>query len=341
MDIIETKNEENKTNENKLYIIEEKKEENKNNIIEANKVNENKMDIIEPKNEEKLVDENQNNIITKSEEKKENEKKDLIEIKNEEKKENFNHNNMIDTKGEEKKGDQNNTIETKGEEKKENDNKNKEAEKEDGNKDEDDLLLGEENDELIETPGPLDGKQIVITGETVVPKEYFRVLLSRLGARVTFSVSKKTSFLIHGEMLEDGRDYFEGNKYKAARKRRIPIYSVKKFEEYMQNLVNDKTWNLKDQVQLMDGKDQIVVKNIKKAIGLASHSALMGNNRKNRAKRKEKKIKDKEKKKEKEEKKKEREKKKKKKEKEKEKEIGRAQSELQSHHSIAYAVFGL
>ena len=96
-------------------------------------------------------------------------------------------------------------------------------------------------------------------------------------------------------MLEDGRDYFEGNKYKAARKRRIPIYSVKKFEEYMQNLLNDKTWNLKDQVKLMDGKDQIVVKNIKKTLALKSHAAQMSS--RNRAKRKEKKIKYKEKKK--------------------------------------------
>ena len=233
-------------------------------ILEEKKENENKKDAIETKVEEKKVNENQNNIndneekkeenktnsntntntiVTKIEEKKEKEnepKKDIIEIKIEEKKENKteNQNNINSMKNEVKKDNDNpdNIIETKEDEKKENDIENKEGEKEDGDKDEDDLLLGEENDELIETPGPLDGKQIVITGDTVVPKEYFRVLLSRLGARVTFSVSKKTSFLIHGELLEDGRDYFEGNKYKAAKIRRIPIYSVKKFEEYMQNL---------------------------------------------------------------------------------------------------------
>ena len=55
----------------------------------------------------------------------------------------------------------------------------------------------------------------------------------------------------------------------------------------MQNLLNDKTWNLKDQVKLMDGKDQIVVKNIKKTLMLKSRLAQMSK-RKNRVKRKEK-----------------------------------------------------
>ena len=148
----------------------------------------------------------------------------------------------------------------------------------------------EEFEEIKETPGPLDGKQICITGETVVPKEYFRVLLTRLGARVTFAVSRKTTFLIHGELLEDGRDYYEGNKYKAAKKRKIPIYSVRKFEDYMKDLVNDKNWNLKDQVRDMDGKDQIVIKNIKKTLNLKMHAIPTQSNKdKKRKKEKEKK----------------------------------------------------
>ena len=55
--------------------------------------------------------------------------------------------------------------------------------------------MGEVNEELNEASGPLEGKQIVFTGETMVPKEYFRVLLARLGARVIFSVSNKTTLL--------------------------------------------------------------------------------------------------------------------------------------------------
>ena len=88
---------------------------------------------------------------------------------------------------------------------------NEEYKKED---DKDDEIITKENEELNEPPGPLEGKVIIITGETIVPKEYFRVLLARLGARVTFSVSSHITMLIHGNRLEDGRKFFEGIKYK-------------------------------------------------------------------------------------------------------------------------------
>ena len=127
-------------------------------------------------------------------------------------------------------------------------------------------IIGEENEELNEPPGPLDGKVIVITGETKVPKEYFRVLLARLGARVTFSVSSRTTLLIHGDRLEDGRKFFEGIKYKAALEKDIPTYSDTEFEEYMQELVKDRNWNLKEQIENLEGRDKIVVKKIKKTL---------------------------------------------------------------------------
>ena len=131
---------------------------------------------------------------------------------------------------------------------------------------EDDEIIGESNEPLNEALGPLEGKQIVITGETLIPKEYFRVLLARLGARVTYSVSSKTTLLIYGNRLEDGRRYWEGIKYKAAVEREIPTYSDKEFEEYMQDLLKDKKWNLRDQVEVMEGRDKIVVKKIKKIL---------------------------------------------------------------------------
>ena len=120
----------------------------------------------------------------------------------------------------------------------------------------------EKNGETNEVYEPLQGKQIVVSGETYAPKEYFKALLIKLGARVTFTVSGKTNLFIHGDRLEDGRRYFEGNKYNLARKAGIPIYSDKKFEEYMQELTNDETWNLKEQIEKMEGKDQIVIKKI-------------------------------------------------------------------------------
>ena len=56
--------------------------------------------------------------------------------------------------------------------------------------------------------------KIVISGLiNAVPKEKLKQKLIDLGARVTESVSGKTSLLIVGEKLEDGRMGFEGRKY--------------------------------------------------------------------------------------------------------------------------------
>jgi replication factor C subunit 1 len=64
---------------------------------------------------------------------------------------------------------------------------------------------------------PLAGQTFVLSG---VIENYTRDeltdLLKSFGARVTGSVSSKTSCLIHGEVLEDGRPYTEGAKYKKA-----------------------------------------------------------------------------------------------------------------------------
>ena len=101
---------------------------------------------------------------------------------------NENNNEEIKNNNEENKNNNDNINKTEEEEKKE-DEENNDKEY----KDDDDEIMGEVNEELNEAPGPIEGKQIVITGETNVPKEYFIVLLARLGARVTFSVSNKTT----------------------------------------------------------------------------------------------------------------------------------------------------
>mmetsp|Transcript_7362 Transcript_7362/g.13664 ORF Transcript_7362/g.13664 Transcript_7362/m.13664 type:complete len:776 (-) Transcript_7362:24-2351(-) len=68
-----------------------------------------------------------------------------------------------------------------------------------------------------EPTGPLRGKTFVITGVlNNFERDELIELLKSYGARVTGSVSKKTSCLIHGERLEDGRQYTTGNKYKKA-----------------------------------------------------------------------------------------------------------------------------
>lgn len=80
--------------------------------------------------------------------------------------------------------------------------------------------------------GPLTGQTFVITG---VLKGYERdevtEILRRYGAKVTGSVSGKTSCLIHGMKLEDGRHYSEGNKYKKAKELNTTIMDETQLEE--------------------------------------------------------------------------------------------------------------
>ena len=167
----------------------------------------------------------------------------------------------INNDNKEEKKEEKKTEEEKGD-KKEEETKMEEEIKVQEAKNKEENNLDDENEEVL----PLEGQQIVVSGETFVQKEYFKVLLARMGARVTFAVSKKTTLLIHGDRLEDGRKYYEGNKYIAAKRAGIPIYSDKKFEEYLQNLLKDKSYNLKDQIEKMEGRDKIIVKKIKKRL---------------------------------------------------------------------------
>ena len=101
----------------------------------------------------------------------------------------------------------------------------------------------------INPNGPLKGKTIVLTGEMIIAKDDLKVILMNLGAKVTSAVSSKTSMLIHGEYFEDGRRYTEGKKYQMAKKNKIEIYSDKEFEKYMQKLIKQKKWNLKNEAE--------------------------------------------------------------------------------------------
>ena len=104
----------------------------------------------------------------------------------------------------------------------------------------------------IENPnpnGPLIGKTIVLTGEMMISKDNLKAILMNLGARVTSAVSSKTNVLIHGEYLEDGRKYTEGKKYQTAKKNKIEIYSDKEFEKYLQKLLKQKKWNMKNEAE--------------------------------------------------------------------------------------------
>lgn len=86
--------------------------------------------------------------------------------------------------------------------------------------------------------GPLTGQTIVITGViTTIEREELSEMLRSYGARVTGSVSNRTTCLIHGQKLEDGRHYTEGRKYKSAKELGKKIIDEKELNDLLSHLL--------------------------------------------------------------------------------------------------------
>ena len=68
------------------------------------------------------------------------------------------------------------------------------------------------------TPGCLEGYTFVFSGVlTNMTREESEDYVKCLGGRVTGNVSSKTQYLVCGDLLEDGRPYTDGSKYKKAK----------------------------------------------------------------------------------------------------------------------------
>ena len=102
--------------------------------------------------------------------------------------------------------------------------------------------------EKIDASKPLAGKVIVLSGEMIISREYLKVILLNLGAKVTTAISNKTDILIHGECLEDGRKINVGRKYKMAKAKKVKIYLDRDFEKYMGSLLN-REWKMKEEAK--------------------------------------------------------------------------------------------
>ena len=98
------------------------------------------------------------------------------------------------------------------------------------------------NSSLIE--GPLSDETIVITGEFDLKRDEITNILKSLGARVTTSVSARTTILLHGETLEDGRHFSEGRKYKLAQEKNVTTLDLTSFEEYVRKKTKNPNWTL-------------------------------------------------------------------------------------------------
>lgn len=85
--------------------------------------------------------------------------------------------------------------------------------------------------------GPLTGKTFVVTGVLEgIERDEIQDILKSYGARVTGSVSRRTSFLIYGEKLEDGRRYTEGRKYQKAKELNVKIINQRQLDEILLRL---------------------------------------------------------------------------------------------------------
>lgn len=89
-----------------------------------------------------------------------------------------------------------------------------------------------ENDDVIR--GPLSGFSFVISGEieSIIREDllkYFRLL----GATTPSTVSGKTTYLIVGDILEDGREITSGGKYKKAIEKGIKIINVEQLNQIL------------------------------------------------------------------------------------------------------------
>ena len=91
--------------------------------------------------------------------------------------------------------------------------------------------------------GPLSDETIVITGEFDLKREEITQILKSLGARVTGSVSSRTTILLHGDQLEDGRPYTEGRKYRQAVEKNVKTLDLSSFEQYVQKKTKNPNWS--------------------------------------------------------------------------------------------------
>ena len=79
-------------------------------------------------------------------------------------------------------------------------------------------------EETKDAPTPLEGHVIVLTGVFErIAREWLDDFLRTLGAKVTGSVSGKTSYLFIGSRLEDGWEVTTGSKYRNAKAKGTPI----------------------------------------------------------------------------------------------------------------------
>lgn len=86
----------------------------------------------------------------------------------------------------------------------------------------------------------LEGLTIVVSGQfQAVTRADIESFITNHGGRQTSAISGKTSYLVIGYKLEDGREVTQGGKYRKAKEKGIPILDEEGFEK----LVREKSGN--------------------------------------------------------------------------------------------------
>lgn len=97
---------------------------------------------------------------------------------------------------------------------------------------------------IPELEGVLTGLTFVMTGILEVERETITDLLKGYGAKVTLQPSKKTSYLLYGDKLEDGRSVKQGTKYIKSGKLNIKQINQAEFEDIMREKLKDPSFTL-------------------------------------------------------------------------------------------------
>lgn len=98
--------------------------------------------------------------------------------------------------------------------------------------------------EIDKEEQPLSGVTFCITGDMPVERDQILTVIKDLGGHVTGNVSGRTTYLIAGNELEDGRAVTEGNKYKNAKKNKTSIISFSELEHLVQTTVKDSSFTI-------------------------------------------------------------------------------------------------
>jgi len=99
---------------------------------------------------------------------------------------------------------------------------------------------------LIIINSALTGETIVLTGVTRIDRDELSNILKGFGARVTGSVSKKTTYLLAGDVLEDGRPVSESSKYRKAYELKTKIINFDELQELIRERTNDPDFDLEN-----------------------------------------------------------------------------------------------